>query len=353
MGAVAPINQQFAAVALAVLGAFRIVCKIIINLLEAKICRLFSQMVCGGMCNAQHLQNTVNEIQYLKEMITRERQTISQRRNTDVPQTILAELALRSTPTREAYLQALAQNVSYAELPEGHRLAYSEMMFPTSDFTVEKSFSFPHGVSGHIIIEDDGINRQAHIVFRGTDIKNIHNLADDVNIEIGKLNFDRYKHLFHKEIERLALQYGRVHVLGHSYGGAFAQLLTTHYPQYIASCRYYNAPRIGDRAVHQYQQNIGEILPYMEAPEIRSYRHVKDIPSLLGGRRLPGLSFTSGLYDDPSSYINAHSLNTLSTHDITLQDDVTTPEVLLNARFIEELRRDASLFIPLYQIIHG
>lgn len=266
---------------------------------------------------------------------------------------LFTKLALTTAPNKEAYLQILTQNASYNNWEIGSTLPKSEF-FDHANYRVKKIIEYRHGLRALLLTSDDP-EEAPLMVFRGTYGTNIHNLADDVNLNAGELNYTRYRKQLEKEIEQLAIEHGRIHIMGHSYGGAMAQLLTSKYPQFFKRCTYYNALSVGEKAVREFNRNVAKLPHNMPKPEVWSYRHAKDVPSLLGGASLPtteGRNYTHGTHRDYVSHIDAHSFNTLSTGArVSNGLNASSPSLLKNSEFFEKGRREIGRVIPFYKMV--
>lgn len=291
------------------------------------------------------------EMQHIGAVVEHEVRELSRRmRPHEISPRLLVELGLQSAPNKEAYYQILVQEASYLDWQDGTLLMPSDH-FVNPLYEVKKTIEFPHGLKALVITSEDA-EEPPIIAFRGTDAQNIHNLMDDVNEHIGEINCEGYARELASELEALALEHGRVHLIGHSYGGAVVQHLTAKYPQYVARCTYHNAPGCGEKLVRQYYDNLEQILPYMQAPVVVSYRHAKDPASLLGGPNLPAdphMAFTMGSIEDRITHIEAHSFNALSTGALVRPRHVTYPGLEAFARFAEEKRRELARIVPLYR----
>jgi pimeloyl-ACP methyl ester carboxylesterase len=200
-------------------------------------------------------------------------------------------------------------------------------------------------------VASDDANETPLLIFRGTDPTNIHNLADDLHQHIGEMNCTRYARELEALVEESTLRYGRLHIMGHSYGGTIAQRLTAKFPHFIKRCTYHNAPACGHNVIQEYFRNIIQLPNNLPAPEVWSYRHAKDVASLLGGSPLPtdiGKNFTTGLVADTISSVDAHSFNSLSTGALLFPDMQAHPTVVEIAKQIEKMRKEASKVLPVY-----
>ncbi len=285
----------------------------------------------------------------IASFIQSEATTIQHRQRSDVPKSLVAELGLRGAPNREAYFQALAQNVSWVDYANGTLLAASDTP-GIPRYRVQKTLQYPEGLKA-MIVTSDTPGEAPLMIIRGTVVNNVHNVIDDLHYNIGTLNMDRHGRELARELELLAAEHGRVHVLGHSYGGAIAQHLTSRHPQLISRCSSYNAPGVGDNIVDTYFRNVARLPEGYPLPEIVSVRHAKDVVSLLGGEHLPespGRAYTGGSVDDGISYIDAHSYNTLSTGAPHSTTDYRSHDYLRPvASSAERLREGVSRIMPL------
>lgn len=315
----------------------------------------FARSISTGIPELHRIAGVVREIYRVVSVLLSELRTIIHRRNDDVPHSLTVQLGLENAPNLEAYYQILAQSGSYLRYADGEILPRSTQ-FACPAYRVKKTISFPEGLRG-IVIEPvvKAPNQMPMIVFQGTDFRNLHNIADDTNINVAELNVTKYQRQLEKEIEALALEHdSRIHLLGHSYGGAVAQRLTALFPQLVGRCTYYNAPAVGEQAVRTYQRNLSQMEQHMPRPHVRSYRHKNDVASLLGGTPLPtdpGFNLSCGRSEDGISFIEAHSLNTLSTGAPCVDSVQVLRTVRLFSEFAERNRRHLSKVIPLYKHI--
>lgn len=320
------------------------------------VCDALKQTIQKIINTADHVFQTIvqcfKEMQEVATILGQEYETLRARcQKKELSSRLLCELALKSAPNKEAYYQILVQNATYLDWPDGTIMMPSEH-FVNPLFEIKKTIKFPHGLTALIITSEDS-DEPPIIAFRGTDTHNIHNLMDDINPQIGELNCTEYERELEKELELLATEHGRVHIIGHSYGGAIAQRLTARFPQYIARCSSHNAPSVGDQAVTEYRRNVAQITPFMDAPIITSFRHAKDPASLLGGSALPTdahCNFTMGTSQDRISHIDSHSFNTLSTGAMIRPYHMVSPRLAKFARFAERCRRELNCFMPLYRL---
>lgn len=269
----------------------------------------------------------------------------------ELPPKMVVELSLKSAPTKEAYLQILAQEASYQAWEKGYVLMPSEH-FVNPLYQIENMIQFPEGIKAISVIAEDPTEPPL-LVFRGTDASNLDNLVDDIHKNIAEINCTKYEKELERELERLAITYGRVHIIGHSYGGAVAQRLTAKHPHLISRCTYHNAPAAGREVADEFRRNIAQLPANFTQPEVWSYRHAKDVVSLLGGEPLPttpGRSYTTGVMGDYVPYIDAHSMNTLSTGAQVARDRAPDRGLQRTANTLEGHRRRAGNIIsPIYR----
>lgn len=247
---------------------------------------------------------------------------------------------LELAPTEEAYFQILAQNGSYKKW-ETNDLLNPSLQYAGPAFRVEETFHFPHGISGAVLV---AAGHPPIIALRGTDPSNHHNLLDDLQENIGTLNCTRYEGELLALLQRTAAAHGRIHIMGHSYGGTVAERLTAAHPHLITRCTAYNAPGVGDAVVKQFQENVQKLPHNTAAPTIWTYRHAKDIVSLLGGSHLPaspGCELTAGAPHDQTPLVEAHSLNSLSANVQHFVGCLASQELRAWAASIEGVRRRA------------
>jgi hypothetical protein len=221
-------------------------------------------------------------------------------------------LELAKAQGLEAYYQVIAHKLGYEPLKEGQRIVRSTQ-FACPQYKVEKIIDDEYGLRAIFLAPEvsDGMPEAPPLViFRGTDETNVLNVLDDASSDIGNLNFSRKKDVLQREIEAFALKYGNVHVMGQSFGGVMAQRVTAEFPEYVGRCSYYNAPGVGEKFVHMFKDKMRTLPPGFPPPKIYSFRHAKDIPSLLGGDHLPpsiGCEITFGDTSDSITHVKAHS----------------------------------------------
>lgn len=255
--------------------------------------------------------------------------------------------SLKEAPNYEAWLQALTQSYIYCDIPNDTAVPRPQNS-TVPDYTLFKTLQFPEGLKAMILVPSSS-HGEPLIVFRGTDPSNLHNLMDDLNNEIGHINYSRFHNVLNAALEGLYLRYGKIHVTGHSYGGAVAQLFCAHFPQYFSRCTSFNSPGVGKNAVDRYQRNIQNL---DNPPEVWSYRHAKDIVSLLGGTPLPASphrNYTCSTAQDPISHTDAHSQNSLSMHLPISAGRVATSGLQKAADFVETCRTSLASIIPFYR----
>jgi hypothetical protein len=316
----------------------------------------FIRSLASGTPEFHRIIRVVQEIFRAGSLFLSEFRSIRHRRNDDVENSLQVRLGLQHAPNEEAYFQILAQSGSYLQYRDGELLPTSQA-FNCPQYRVKKTISFPEGLRG-IIIEPVQArpDRMPMMVFQGTDFSNIHNVVDDISKNIAEINSSKYQAKLHTELESLATVHGkRVHLLGHSYGGAVAQRLTALYPQLVGRCTYYNAPGVGEDMVQRYQTNIAAIERYMPRPDVRAYRHINDVVSLIGGAALPtapGFNVSCGKTKNNISFLEAHSFNTLSTGAPCIDNARSAQDIQAFAQFAEQNRRYLSKAIPLFRLFH-
>lgn len=275
----------------------------------------------------------------------------------DVSTKELCEMALQQAPNLEAYYQILAQQASQCKWPADHKLPQSEA-FSCPQFQVKECFDFDVGISGIVVTpvnENSLINPL--IIFRGTDSSNINNLIDDIHPEVGELNCKKCKNELKFLIEMTHVTSGkRVHLLGHSYGSAVAQRLTSEYPELVARCTSHGGIRVGEKAAAQFKSKAEELTKKgITPPQVHIYRHAKDVVPHLGTGEIPatpGYDFTVGSVQDKCSVLEAHGLNGLSIPNIPIVVDATPNKTVVEtAKVLEQSRKGASHSIPLLQTI--
>ncbi|MBS0655436.1 MAG: alpha/beta hydrolase [Verrucomicrobia bacterium] len=259
--------------------------------------------------------------------------------NRDVNNALLTELALRGAQNLEAYLQVIAQQAVYESYPDGHVLLASDL-FISPQYHVKKTIAYPEGIKILVLVASDE-NEPPLMAIQGTDPTNIRNLLDNLYTAIGGENTERHSVELADELEALAIEHGRIHIMGHSYGAAVAQHLTSKHPHLICRCSRYNGPGVGDEAVHSYMRNVQQLPEGYTKPQIASYRHAKDLVSLLGGAHLPadpGCDYTAGTVHDKISHVEAHAFNTLSAGLPHANDNVSHTHYSGVSSYLEESR---------------
>src|SRR5205085_4376057 len=128
---------------------------------------------------------------------------------------------LQQAPNLEAYYQILALQTSKCNWPKNYILPCSSA-FSCPQLKINYCFKTPDGIAGIVVTAIDKDSPILPlIVFRGTDPSNIRNVIDDLNLEIGSRNCKEYKHGLKILIETVSAESGkRIHIMGHSYGGA-------------------------------------------------------------------------------------------------------------------------------------
>jgi pimeloyl-ACP methyl ester carboxylesterase len=262
--------------------------------------------------NAEALVETAQTARKYVAFVAHEAPTLLERlqRSEGASKEVVQKL-LELAPTEEAYFQILAQNASYKKWEKNDVLNPS-LQYAGTAFRVHETFHFPHGISGAVLV---AAGKPPIIALRGTDPTNYRNLLDDLHENIGTFNCTHYEKELLELLQRTMQEHGRIHIMGHSYGGTVAARLTASYPHLVTRCTTYNAPGVGDAVVKQYRENVQKLPENVAAPTISSYRHAKDIVSLLGGAHLPaspGCELTAGTAHDQTPLVEAHSLNSLS-----------------------------------------
>jgi pimeloyl-ACP methyl ester carboxylesterase len=296
-----------------------------------------------------HLYCAYNEVKSLAQIIQSEGPELRKKitKIDEKTEDARVSLALRSAPNKEAYLQILAQDGVYRNWKSGSSLPRSTH-FDCPQFQVKRVLEFPEGLKVMSIVSDN----EALFIVRGTDPSNIHNVADDLAKAIAKLNSKKYAKELEDHLVELNAEYGRVHILGHSYGGAVSQRLTSKHPELIIRCTSYNSPGVGEKVAKLFQTKIAQLPRALEKPHIRSYRHAKDIVSLLGGAQLPtDKAYTLGTTQDTISRLGAHYINTLSTTAPIVENAPIPASMQRTANAIEQLRLKLSQAIPFYKAL--
>jgi len=253
----------------------------------------------------------------------------------------VVEKHLAQAPNEEGFLQLIAQEVSYQDWAAGTPLPVSSH-FNCPTYRVQEQIRFAGGISGVVLVAE---NQAPIVALRGTDPSNYMNLRDDLQENIGSLNCTRYAGELEALLVRVAAEHGRIHIMGHSYGGTVAQRLTVAHPQLIQRCTFHNAPGVGKRMVDEYRKNLAKLPPDYPPPSVWSYRHAKDIVSYLGGDHLPtdqGCDFTASTHNDPISHIEAHAANTILDRKQLFVGKLASDSLKQCAAYIETLRRKAA-----------
>lgn len=311
--------------------------------------RIANKVLEGSLPTSSEVKSAGKFLSMIHSMAITEFTTMMHRRDKDVSNFLLTRLALQNAPNKEAYLQVLAQQAVYNKHHDGHLFTTSNL-FASPQYELKKTISYPEGIK-MMFLAPDNPKEVPLILVQGTDFSNIHNVIDDLHENAGTLNLMRYKKEIVTEIELLEKNHGRIHILGHSYGGAIAQQLTSEYPSLICRCSSYNSLGVGKAIVEKFKSNVALLPPGCSKPEIVSYRHAKDLPSLVGKSHLPtdpNRRYTAGTVDDKISHTEAHALNTLSTEMPHVTDDHPPALYTEVASFMETCRTELSNIIPFY-----
>lgn len=218
----------------------------------------------------------------------------------------------------------------------------------------------------------------AYILFRGTAKSSLselgYNVLNDTGRIIGLRSFLRNQEQIQRTLEDLSQKYA-IHVLGHSLGGALAQLTTAAFPQHVQTCSYYNSPGIDSPFSYllsffsnPFNPNWSPLNAYVDqfnhqiqdpnrSPYIKAYRHPLDLPSLTGGRHLPANvwhstkpAFSIGAF--VQDLLAAHSLSVVNVEDQRMDYGHPSRRRPLHTSFslihlTAEIIRSIGLIIPL------
>jgi hypothetical protein len=313
--------------------------------------RVISALLNNEIPPAVEIARAVKKVINLSKMLPKEASSLIRKIKSGQGNLTACQIALSHAANKEIYQQILAQELVYCNLRDGY-LVPPSLSFDCPHYKVAKTIQFPKGLKALILTPLQG-NEPPLVLFRGTDPKNYHNLIDDLGTSIGTINFSRYRMPLQKELATLASKFGRVVIAGHSYGGAMAQIVTAQFPRLITSCTTYNAPGVGDKVIQTFSQNIATLPTSLAPPKIASYRHAKDIVSLVGGSRLPcdkDSNYTYGTLHDPISYIDAHSAR-MKPDEKPVPRASLPASITTLALFIERCRQDLAHIIPFYRDI--
>jgi hypothetical protein len=319
----------------------------------------FSDAIFQNVFNKSGLENRYSELPpcpsvgkavKIGSIVIREIHTLIQSRQTKSTQsTTNSELA--RAKGLEAYYQVMAHKLGYEPLKEGQRIVRSAQ-FACPQYKVEKIIDDEYGLRAIFLapeLSEGEPNAEPILIFRGTDHTNVLNVLDDASSEIGNLNFSRKKNVLQKEIEAFTLKYGNIHMLGHSFGGTMAQRVTAEFPEYVRRCSYYNAPGVGEKFVHMFKDKMRTLPHGFSPPKIYSFRHAKDIPSLLGGDHLPpsiGCEITFGDTSDSITHVKAHSHLSYLEHAKARSEYSIPKEYRRVTKDIDSLRKTVSPLVP-------
>ena len=263
--------------------------------------------------------------------------------------------ALINAPTEEAYFEVLAKRVASKKLSIGDVIQPS-LQAKTETYTVTQIIEDKCGLRAVFLAPLNNKNASPLVLFRSTDDHNIHNLIDDLNKDGGGLNFQRCKEKLKKELEKTALEYGAVHLLGYSFGGAIARRTVAEFPEYIKRCTVHNALRPGNKAREIFKAKMRQLPQGIQQPEVWEYRHAKDMVSLFGGRPFPTTKnrfYTIGTVQDKISHVAAHSYLGLSDTNSSITSDAAIPKDYSQVASVgERLRRKiSSVLTPVHKLV--
>ncbi len=117
---------------------------------------------------------------------------------------------------------------------------------------------------------------------RATDPSRKHNLIDDLANNIGSHSFKRAKHIIEGVLKEFDDEGKQVILIGHSLGGALAQHITAHFPEYVEETYTFNAPGVGTKINKLFQKNTTDT----KAPRVVHVRHPGDIVFFAGGQHI-------------------------------------------------------------------
>ncbi len=248
---------------------------------------------------------------------------------------------LSSSLTKEAYYQLLAHLAAYESWSKGEELPGSVKAGIVA-YTVQETIQDMFGFKAVVLVQKER-KQPPIILFRGT-VFSLGNISDDAHSEIGSIGFNRNKKKIKAILSSLYMKYGKVDVLGHSLGGAFAQLTTANYTDKIGHCISYNSPGVGARVAQIFHKKIQQAAE--EVPHVIRVRHAKDLISLAGRDHIPvSKSIITGRLEDPISHIEAHSIPSLNDETPILSHE---DELSAAYRYVQEnIQRIHALLQPL------
>lgn len=151
------------------------------------------------------------------------------------------------------------------------------------------------------------------LAFRGTERKQWKNLLDDLNSTIGKRSFEKNKDRLGALISNAPSPPG-IAIVGHSLGGALAQLTAAEFVNTgkIARVSHYNAPGVGLSVKRKYDKGVQELVRKEKtAPEIHNIYDYRDIVRHFGGVHLPTTTRRIIHGDEKTSRAASHTIDSL------------------------------------------
>lgn len=255
---------------------------------------------------------------------------------------------LINAPTRKAWKQVLAHDTVYQDGLKVGDIIEQPDYFKYAPMQVKDIISDHHGFRSMILIptEKEGkVASSAMIIFQGT-VPKFQSILDDMVHTIGSRSFQRNINNIKNSFEEIFNKYGPICLLGHSLGGAVAQLATLKFPFMVAKCRLYNAPGIQfEMKPEEFEEQIELFEHSKTIPKVVHVWHISDIVPYAGGKHLPANKmYLMGEFSTWNIF-KSHSLLSLSEKDIKclISHD---PQISGMTKSMVEYTRSVGKFIP-------